>query len=139
MNTSRTLEQLEGNIWPAASDESTQMVVRCHALRKIPLANLSAGDCRVLISQGIGEKYLVPLAIGYLEGCPLIEGDYYPGDLLVAMMKIEEPLWLSCPSYLERLRVVVKRAAAEVSDASSFNSDRQLRKDIDAFLANQNA
>ena len=139
MNTSRTLEQLENTIWPAVPEESSPMMVRCHALRKVPLANLSAGDCRVLINQGIGEKYLVPLALGYLEGHPVLEGDYYPGDLLVAMIRVEKSFWRSCPSDLERLNRVVVLAAAEVSDASSFNPDRQLRKHIDAFLADQNA
>ena len=131
----QTLEELEGDIWPAAPEDSSPIVARCHALRRTPLANLSAGDCRTLITQGIGERFLVPLALSYLEKNPLLEGDYYQGDLLVAMMRIEKKFWHSYPREMKQLSKIVLRATAMMSDDVSFNSDRQLRKDIESFLA----
>jgi hypothetical protein len=135
VNTSRTLEQLDADPWPPASSDSTGLVVRCHRLRKVPLASLSAGDCRVLITQDIGTKHLVPLAVAFLEVEPLVEGDYYPGDLLVALMNVSGGFWAQRRDIHERMVAVAKRAAAELSARENpLGSEARLLKEVNEFI-----
>ena len=112
------------------------MVARCHSLRKVPLEKLSAGDCRVLLTQGIGTEYLVPLALVFVEARPLLEGDYYPGDLLLALLGVEESYWAKHKVLRSRLISVATQAntsLAELSDPSG--SDQKLMKEVNAFLS----
>lgn len=76
-----TIEKLEGVVWSEPTYDS-QLVVRCHELRKIPLNEFSTGDLRIMIGQQIGLPYLIPLAIEELSKNLLVEGDFYEGDLL---------------------------------------------------------
>ena len=86
VDENRTLEQLEGQVWPEPDFRST-LVIRCHALRKRPIATLSVEDLRLLLGQDIGTPYLLPRALRILHETPLAEGDFFPGDLICAVMK----------------------------------------------------
>ncbi len=88
----RSLEQLENDYWPAIEFPSN-LVANCHAYRKIPLKNLSIEQVRLLISQEIGLKHLVPLAISILSNNILAEGDLYEGDLLISVVGILGDFW----------------------------------------------
>jgi contact-dependent growth inhibition (CDI) system CdiI-like immunity protein len=48
---------------------------------------------RLLIGQGAGLRFLVPLAIAHVEVHPLASGDFYPGDLLKQVMEVDEGFW----------------------------------------------
>lgn len=109
MNKSRTLEQLEAHVWSSPPADGSPMVTRCLALRKVPLEQLSAGDCRVLVTQGIGTRYILPIALGHVEAYPLIECDYYPGDLLLALLRAPLDDWSRDKNGLGRLRSLAKR------------------------------
>jgi hypothetical protein len=63
---------------------------RCHALRTKPIDELAVEDLRLMIQQQIGLQYLVPIALQNLRENPLAEGDLYPGDLLVAVLRVAE-------------------------------------------------
>ncbi len=116
------------------------MVLRCHALRKKPLANLSAGDCRLLIGQDIGTNHLVPLALAFLEAKPLIEGDYYPGDLLLALFDVPKKYRLQHPESHARLLEVARRASAELTEKEApLGSEQKLLKELNAHLAKGDA
>lgn len=132
MGTSSTLEQLDGRRWPAPPEGATPTMLRCHALRRAPLRNFSAEDYRLLINLGINEQQLVPLALSLLEEDPLQAGDYYPGDLLTAVLGIERDFWPAHPAELQRLTAVTRRAEARLPESPSH---RRLRRKIDAFLA----
>lgn len=135
LNTSRTLEQLEGDPWPAPKEGSTPMVERCHALRKVPIGRLTAGDLRLLIGQDIGIRFLVPLALEALETDPLTEAEYYPGDLLSAAMKVGTEYWISRKVERERLLRAAAQASRRIAAARNpMVSSRQLRRDIDEFV-----
>lgn len=140
MNLSRTIEQLEANPWPAAPADSTPMMQRCCALRKVPLSSLSAGDVRVLLGQEIGTKFLIPIALELLEVNPLIEGDYYDGDLLANLLRLNSSFWKHDEKSLERASAVARRALTELSvSEESRQSSRALLKEINAFLHRSDA
>ena len=48
----------------------------------------------MLIGQQIGLQYLIPRALTLLKDDPLTEGDFYPGDLLCAVLKADSKYWL---------------------------------------------
>ena len=103
-----SLEQLERDVWPAPGFRS-YLVTRCHALRRVPIGQLSVEDLRMLISQGIGLKYLLPLAIETLEDDPLAEGDFFPGDLLSAVLKRDRADLAKDTVLLDRLGKICRR------------------------------
>lgn len=86
MDENRTLEQLEGQVWPEP-DFGSPLVIRGHALRKPAIGTLSVEDLRLLLGQDIGTPYLLPRALRILEEAPLAEGDFFPGDLICAVME----------------------------------------------------
>lgn len=47
-----------------------------------------------MVGQGIGLKYLIPLAIEQLQKNPFAEGAYYKGDLLQMGLKIDKVYWI---------------------------------------------
>ena len=88
----KTLEQLENENWGSPSYVSN-LIIRCHELRKKPLKNFSVEDLRVMIGQDISLEILVPLAIEQLKQNILVEGGYYEGDLLQSVLNSNETYW----------------------------------------------
>jgi hypothetical protein len=91
----RTLNELDPPDWGQASDGATPLIKECHVLRGKPIGQLTAGDICVLMGQRIGLEVLVPLALQRLEEEPLIEGRFYPGDLLAGMLHVGPRFWES--------------------------------------------
>ena len=116
-----TLEALDGEHWGEPDADATSLVRECHRLRKVPIADLSVGDLRVLLIQRIGTEWLTPLALDRLHDDPLA-GESYSGDLLNAVLRATEGYWASHPADVMSLWAV--REALE-----------QLRGDADQFLA----
>ncbi|MDY7393910.1 contact-dependent growth inhibition system immunity protein [Aureibaculum sp. 2210JD6-5] len=83
--THLSLEQLENEVWSKPNYDSN-LVVKCHELRKKAVRDFSIEDLRLMIGQEIGLKYLMPLAIEELEKNILAEGDLYEGDLLANVL-----------------------------------------------------
>lgn len=104
----QTLETLEGVVRDAPGDAS-YLVTTCHALRRKPLGDFSVEDLRIMIGQGLGLPYLLPLALDVLEQDPWAEGDYYPGDLLASVLRVERGFWAQAPQLWARLRALVAR------------------------------
>ena len=118
----KSLEQLEGVSWGQPEFNST-LVVRCHELRKKPLREMTAEDLRVLVGQGIGLDFLAPLALDLLDTDPLVAGDLYRGDLLAAVIRIDERFWSSHEDLYWALREVL----VEVKTIAEFLADEQDR------------
>jgi hypothetical protein len=95
----QTLEQLDGERWGQPEYDS-HVVTESHRLRTIPIGQLSVEDLRLLIGQSIGLEWLIPLAIEVLVDDPLVAGDFYEGDLLVAVLAIENTYWADHPDHL---------------------------------------
>jgi hypothetical protein len=61
----------------------------------------------MMIGQRIGLPYLLALALDRLEIDPFAEGDYYPGDLLLAVLQVGSDFWSSNSELFWRLRDVM--------------------------------
>src|SRR5262245_23006668 len=109
----KSLQELEGVVWCAPNWHS-YLVTECHRLQAIPLCDFTVGNLEILIGQNFSLDYLVPLAIDRLEEDPLVEGDYYPGDLLISLLRAESGFWRSHPEMCKRMMEIAKRAMALV-------------------------
>ena len=108
IDRSKSLQELEQQDWGEPTYHSS-LVTTCHRLRRKPLNQFTVGDLQIMIGQQISLPILVPLALERLEDEPLAEGRYYPGDLLGAVLKIDERFWSNHADSFQRIRRVVCR------------------------------
>jgi contact-dependent growth inhibition (CDI) system CdiI-like immunity protein len=121
-----SLEQIECDVWGDPPAGATHLITTVHRLRRKPVGALSAEDLRMLIAQRVGLDVLVPRALVRLEGDPLAEGDFYPGDLLVATLKTPVDYWATHPDQLARLDAVAESVAEPDADlAADINGFRE--------------
>jgi len=118
-----TLDDVDGPAWSAAPPHSTRLVQRVHALRRKPLHHLTVEDLRLLIGQLVALDATVPLALGKLRERPLAEGDYYPGDLLMVVLRIPDAYWSTHPDQLCVLRAALERLDPEDPDYPCLEND----------------
>jgi hypothetical protein len=107
----KTLEELDGEVW-GEPELNSYLVTTCHRLRRIPLRDFEEEDLRIMIGQGFSLDYLVPLAIEYLEGNPFAQGDFYPGDLLENVLRVDREFWVHRPELRQRMKAIAERASA---------------------------
>lgn len=125
-----TLEQLEGDLWPEP-DFPSYLLRTSHLLRKKKLGEFSVEDLRIMLGQSIGANYLLPKALGVLEENPLACGDFFEGDLLVAIAR--HPEYSAIMTSEERLRWdTICRAAINSTDPVLSKKDLRAVK---SFLA----
>jgi hypothetical protein len=105
----KSLQELENEDWGKPNFNS-RLVQECHRLRRIPLKDFKVEDLRILIGQNIGLNYLVPLAIEKLEQNPLAEGNYYSGDLLVNVLRVEPKFWSTFPTLTAKVIQITDEA-----------------------------
>ena len=92
MNLSKSLEELENEIW-SKPDFDSNLAKECHRLWSVPISELSIENLRMLIGQKIGLEFLVPVALDLLAENPLAEGGMYKGDLLANIAAISDGFW----------------------------------------------
>ena len=97
-----------------------------HELRRRPVAGLDVEGLRVLIGQKVGLEPLMPLALDRLEQDPLAEGDFYPGDLLVAVLRVPRDYWQAHADQRARVNAVV-------DGLDPADVDEEIMGDIAAF------
>jgi CDI immunity proteins len=122
----RTLEQIDGQNWGDSETGPTSMVARCLRLRRTPLRDFTSGDLRLLISQEIGLGILVPRALQLVSKQPLLETDFYPGDLLHTLLRVHKVYWSDNPFELGQLQLIARAVLrAEVPcNNETFNECR---------------
>lgn len=103
---SATIESLEGDVWGPAEYDS-HLVTECHRLRAVPLWKFTVENLRIMIGQGIGLLYLIPLALERLEQDPWVAGDHYDGDLLMSVLRVPSEFWAGHSDLLRRLTEIV--------------------------------
>lgn len=89
----KSIEQLEKDIWKTPSEFPTDMVEKCYRYRKISIAELTDEQIRLLISQQIGTEHIIGIALKKLEKNILTECDFYEGDLLIAVSGLPTEFW----------------------------------------------
>lgn len=122
-----TIEELEGPQWPDPGPSWTRLIRRCHELRRVPLQEFTTEYLRLMLGQRIAVPILLPMAIDELAENPLVQGDMYPGDLLLAVLRLPLGSWHG----LEQLR-------PRLADAVSIVAGREdlapmLRDEVRAF------
>ena len=88
----KSLQQLESKDWGEPPYDS-HLVTECHRLRRVPLCELTPENLRIMIGQQMSLPYLLPLALELLHVDPFTAGDFYEGDLLENVLRIEAPFW----------------------------------------------
>ena len=121
-DTRKTLDELEGTVWPPPAASDTGLVTMCHRLRWKAVGDFTVEDLRIMIGQGIGLRFLVPIALAVLGREPLAEGDFYPGDLLSSVLRVESAFWVGewelrdlLWNIVHRLHAIPKELVEEVS------------------------
>lgn len=102
----KTLEDLDKVIWEC-SNLDLHLVVKCNELRKKPIVQFTIENLRIMIGQEIGLEYLIPMAIETLEENIFSEGDLYPGDLLDAVLKVNDKFWKNNLEYKNELEKII--------------------------------
>jgi hypothetical protein len=125
----RSIEQIEGHSWGEPEEAPTSMIARCLRLRRVPLGQLTQGDVRLLIGQGIGVEILLPIAMGWLREDPAIYVDYYPGDLLWFVLNAPSLAWEKYPKLRMEAAELLRRFKA---GAGYAELSEELRIQFDA-------
>ena len=99
MDFSKSLQELDGEDWGDPKGAPTNMVARCLEARRVPLNQLSAEQCRLLLGQKIGVSLLIPIALRFLADNPMEEGTIgVRGALLQNVLRQPEDFWQAHPS-----------------------------------------
>jgi hypothetical protein len=67
---------------------------------------------RATIGLGIGLPDLIPKALDRLAADPFLEAEYFPGDLLMTVCRVDDAFWHHMPD-LRRRAVIILDAALE--------------------------
>jgi len=114
--TNQSLDQLEHTQWSAPTQD-TYVTSNVYRLRRLPLNQYRIEDLRLMIGQQIGAAFLVPLALDHLELDPLAKGDFYPGDLVVAVTRLPDAFWRAhahlIPNALRAIDAAIARIRIE--------------------------
>lgn len=105
----KSIEQLEKDIWKNPSEFPTNLIEKCYQYRKISIAELTNEQIRFLISQQIGTEYIIGIALEKLEQNILTECDFYKGDLLVAVTSLPAKFWNESQAKISTLKNLVKK------------------------------
>ena len=105
----KSIEQLEKDIWKNPSEFPTDLVEKCYRYRKISIAELTNEQIRLLISQKIGIDYLIEIALEKLERNILTECDFYEGDLLMAVSGLPIEFWKENQTEFLNFKTIVER------------------------------
>lgn len=103
----QSLDDIEGTTWGPAPADATTLVAKVHELRRKPVGELTPEDLRLLLGQQVGVDVLLPRALELLKRDPLIEGDFYPGDLLASVLRLPQSYWQHHPDLAEEAKVLL--------------------------------
>lgn len=118
----KSLQEIENVDWGEPEFHSS-VIINCHRLRRIPIANFQIEDLRLMIGQNIGIEYLVPVAIEHLEKNPLASGDLFDGDLLHTIVKLDASFWEMNPIVRNKLRQIIVSANEKLSQVDETTAE----------------
>ena len=118
---SKSLQELEGQDWGEATFDS-HLVITCQELREKAIGIFEVEDLRIMIGQGIGLNYLIPLALEILEDNIFDEGSIYSGDLLDTVLRADKNFWINNTIYKKDLENILEKNINDLKyKLSSFN------------------
>ncbi|GAC1397039.1 MAG: hypothetical protein NVSMB56_12020 [Pyrinomonadaceae bacterium] len=86
-----------------------------------------------MIGQGFSLGYLVPLALERLESKPLIEGSFYPGDLLNSVLGIRHKFWEQNQELHRKIRAIVGQAKAQLNALDEGALKEKMKEKLNDF------
>jgi hypothetical protein len=89
----KSIENLEKDHWGVVPSGATPLITKVYHLRTIQIEKLELKDIRLLIGQGIGLEYLVPVAFENLKQDLYLDSELFEGDLLRQVLRIKEDFW----------------------------------------------
>jgi hypothetical protein len=100
--------------WKPESPDSapTGLVRRVRALLEMPITELGAADVGFLLRQNIGVGILLDRALDLLESDPMMETEYYPGDLLCAALRVPPQYYAADDGRRARIMVIADEVSA---------------------------
>jgi len=126
----KSIEQLEKDIWKNPSEFPTDLIEKCYRYRKISIEKLTNEQIRLLISQKIGIEYLIGIALEKLERNVLIECDFYEGDLLVAVSSLPTEFWNENQIEFQNLKTIVERNSELIKNELGENKFDRINEKI---------
>jgi hypothetical protein len=126
-----TLDELEGFVWGEPNFDS-YLVTTCCRLRTKPIDEFTVEDLRIMIGQQISLPHLIPIAAKVLEKEPLAEGNYYPCDLLNAVIDVKRE-WLVSNGWIPTLVCVVQQALVRLEDEEYEDRLSSLKESLNNF------
>jgi hypothetical protein len=112
----KSLATLENKSWGNTFDAPTNLVKCCTELAKIPIADFSLSDLRVMIGQQFGLLFLIPVALEKLQANIFIETDFYEGDLLSSILNIGTSFWKSNEDYWTEINNLIRNKRQQLVD-----------------------
>ena len=73
----------------------------------MPISEFAVDDIRFMIVQGVGLRYLLTEAIELLSQNLLTEGNYYEGDLLNVILKLDKGQWAQAKELWDKVDVLI--------------------------------
>jgi len=121
----RSIEALEGDVWPEPGESDTAMIRACHALRKKDLRFLTPNEIRLAFSQQVGADFLKEMAVSILEKHPAIDSNYFDGDLLLSVMNSNQ--FASDATFREKIVACSETIPDGVLDAQTAKEIQTLK------------
>ncbi|MEO1030038.1 MAG: contact-dependent growth inhibition system immunity protein [Bacteroidota bacterium] len=116
----KSINELEGNKSNKRPDFNSYPVQKSYDLMDKKLCLFEPEDLRLMIGQKLGLKYLIPIAINILKKDPLIEANFFEGDLLLKVLNIDQNFWNGYPKLKEE---VLKMFKDNLIDYDSLDDD----------------
>lgn len=122
----KTIEDLEKQNFGNPDEAPTTMIKRCLLLCKTPIDQFSVEDLRLMIGQSFSLRYLIPQAIEHLKKDILVEGDFYPGDLLKNVLSVDGTFWTENKQLWQTVKELIndKREEIAIEKISTVMFDR---------------
>lgn len=133
----KTIEELENDYWVLPPSFPTELIKNIFFLRKKRLVDFDSNDIRTLISQDVGLKYLIPKAIERLKENILEEALYYPGDLLLTLLNLDNAYWLKNDFERNQFVSLLNNSKPNIIDSDGLNDEikKDLTSSIDKFIS----
>ena len=129
---SKTLDELEGVPTPGPGHQVLPR--RLAEARRIPLAELTATQCVLLLQHGRGVPYVLPRAVTLAEQDPWLWGEYYDGDLLAALLETDTALYPPGAEWPRRLRGLAEQALDVAPSRFDFERNLEVEDRVRQWL-----
>uniref|UniRef100_A0AB33J0Q8 Uncharacterized protein n=2 Tax=unclassified Prevotella TaxID=2638335 RepID=A0AB33J0Q8_9BACT len=131
--SNKTISELLKKTWQStpSAEEDSYVERNLYRLYGIKVSELTTEDIRFLINQGVLLEILIPQAFRILEKDLFAEGDFYAGDLLNAVMEVEELFWTHHPDILTTLLRILRSNMDKIKE---YDGPRSVRRNIEKFI-----